>query len=129
MVAASETSSNRRLSTSRPFAAGEPAKILVTGKQHEGFEDPLRGLRDDLRALGKLDILDDEGIAFQLVKLVHGDHFQVYVGQKVVQESGSALNGAAFEDGCASEAPNQGALAGLLRCGVVEFKSNQAFRR
>ena len=103
MVAGTVTSSTRSPSTSSPFAAGERSKTLVTQKKHAGrtrrnrltakndqedldrpgpvapenLENPCRGVFEDLRSFGRVDVLDDEGVAFQLVELVHGDHFQV----------------------------------------------------
>jgi hypothetical protein len=50
----------------------------------EGIENPCSGLFADLRSLGGIDILDDKGVTFQLVELVHGDYFQVQLGKKVV---------------------------------------------
>src|ERR1039458_9059948 len=103
MVAGTVTLSTRSPSTSSPFAAGERSTTLVTQKKHagrarrnrfkvkndqedldrpgpvapEGIENPCRGLFEDLRALGGIDVLDDKGVAFQFVELVHRDHFQV----------------------------------------------------
>ena len=42
----------------------------------ENLENPCRGVFEDLRSFGRVDVLDDEGVAIQLVELVHGDHFQ-----------------------------------------------------